>query len=313
MTPKQWAIILVAGIAFGASFGFNQILLDALGPMSISALRIGIGALGCWLWVLARRSGNFRLPDSAGKLALLGIFQFALPFAILPFAQVHITSSVAGIANALTPVATVIVSYLLMTGERVGSHKLLGIAFGVLGTAALVSGGGVQSGSDPVFVLLAITAPFSYAVALNLAKQLRVSDPVLAITWAMTFGFVFIAPIALAFEGLPGPVGSATVVTLATLGIGLTAIPFLVLYSLMAVVGAVNVSLVTYIAPVSALLIGVVIFGDNLVVSHLLGIVFIMSGLVAIDGRFAGIVAGYWRKWQHRAHSAAVWSNSGSH
>jgi hypothetical protein len=80
MTLAHWSMLVALGTVFGASFGFNEILLSAYGPLTVSAGRVGL-------------------------IGTFGVFQYAAPFALLPIAQQHITSSSAGIANAMTPVA----------------------------------------------------------------------------------------------------------------------------------------------------------------------------------------------------------------
>ena len=288
MKPTDWFIILIAGCAFGASFGLNELLLAELGPLTISALRVGIAAVGCWVWLLARERHALAQAAVTSRLALLGVFQFALPFALLPFAQIHITSSVAGIANALTPVATLVVSLVLVTGERVGAAKFSGLGFGALGAFVLVSGNGHETGSDPLYVLLAVLATFSYALALNIAKGLGGVSATVAITWSLTFGFVFIAPVAWLVEGVPGSISPKTIASISVLGLGLTAVPFMVLYALMQRVGAINVSLVTFVAPVSALAIGVLLFDEALTGANIVGVMLVFVGLLYVDGRLVG-------------------------
>ena len=285
MKPTDSIIILVAGTAFGATFGLNEILLTELGPLSISALRVGTAAIGCWDWMLAQDRAALAQGRATPRLALLGLFQFALPFALLPFAQLHITSSVAGIANALTPVVTLVVSLVLVTGERANAAKVAGLGFGALGAIVLVSGNGHETGSDPRYVLLAVLTTFSYAFALNIARTLGRISPTVAITWALTFGFVLIAPLALLVEGVPEIPSPTTLASIMTMGLGLTAIPFMVLYALMQRIGATNVSLVTFVAPVSALAIGALLFDETVTSANLIGVFLIILGLIAVDGR----------------------------
>ncbi len=86
MAFRHWIIIAI-GTVFGASFGFNEVLLTKTDPLKISALRVGLGALGCWAWAILS-SRRMRLPPGMfAGLFTLGAFQFALPFAVLPFAQ----------------------------------------------------------------------------------------------------------------------------------------------------------------------------------------------------------------------------------
>lgn len=302
MKPTDWLVILIAGCAFGASFGLNELLLAELGPLTISALRVGIAAVGCWVWLLARERHALTQAVVTSRLALLGVFQFALPFALLPFAQMHITSSVAGIANALTPVATLIVSLVLVTGERVGAAKLFGLGFGALGAFVLVSGNSYETGSDPLYVLLAVLATFSYALALNIAKGLGGVSATVAITSSLTFGFAFIAPVAVLVEGVPGSISPKTIASISVLGLVLTAVPFMVLYTLMQRVGAINVSLVTFVAPVSALGIGILLFDEALTAASFGGVIFVFVGLLCVDGRLAGRLS--------RANWANAWARA---
>jgi drug/metabolite transporter (DMT)-like permease len=285
MSLRYWLIVLSIGAAFGASFALNEVLLTAFGPLTVSFLRIGVGAVGCWVWILVtgRRA---RIP--AGLLvtvAVFGVFQFAAPFAILPLAQQHISSSTAGIANAMTPVATVLVSHLWPGGERATIRKLGGVAFGICGIIVLTSRGAGNGGAEPAYVLLALCAPLCYATALNIARRFAGFDPVVVTAWAMTWAALVIAPIAITSDGMPAVPGAATLGALVAIGIGLTSAAFIAMYSILPVVGATNLSLVTFVAPFSATLIGVLAFGDALGAEHFGGMGLILAGLLTIDGR----------------------------
>ncbi|MGB8621453.1 MAG: DMT family transporter, partial [Paracoccaceae bacterium] len=152
MSFGQWLILVILGAAFGASFGFNEILVGAYGPLTVSALRVGLGALGCWVWVLGTgRRVELRGAGLVGVLAF-GLFQYGAPFALLPLAQQHVTSSTAGIANAMTPVAVVLISHLWSGGERITAAKLFGVGFGVCGMVLLVAQGAEGGRSEPLFI-----------------------------------------------------------------------------------------------------------------------------------------------------------------
>jgi drug/metabolite transporter (DMT)-like permease len=220
-------------------------------------------------------------------LLAFGIFQFAAPFAFLPLAQGQITSSAAGIANAMAPVAVVVISHLWPGGERANKAKLLGVALGVAGISILATRGAETGGSSPGFVLLAVMAPVCYGIALNVVRSFKGVDPVIVITWAMICGAIAIAPVALAVEGVPEMPDVVSAASLVALGLGLTSVTFLVMYSLLPAVGATNLSLVTFVAPISATAIGVSTFGETIGLGHVLGMAFILAGLAAIDGRLS--------------------------
>ncbi len=285
MSVTHWFILIVLGAAFGASFGLNEILLSAYGPLTVSAVRVALGALGCWAFVLA--SGRRIDLRGAGILGLgtFGVFQYAAPFALLPLAQEHVTSSVAGIANAMTPVAVVALSHAWPGGERATPSRALGIALGVAGMVVLVTRGAGTGSSEPAFVLVAALAPVCYGIALNLARQFRGTDPVVLTAAAMTGGAMVILPLALAVEGIPALPTAGLAGVFAILGFGLTSAGFLTMYMILPKVGATNVSLVTFVAPISATLIGWSTLGEMIGPGHLAGMAMILSALVVIDGR----------------------------
>ncbi|WP_171060778.1 DMT family transporter [Poseidonocella sp. HB161398] len=291
MTLAQWSILVALGTAFGASFGVNQILLSAYGPLTVSAIRVGLGAFGCWVWVAAT-GRRVRLADaSLAAIGTFGIFQYAAPFALLPVAQQHITSSSAGIANAMTPVAVVAISHLWPGGERVTLAKSAGIGLGVCGMAVLATQGAAPGTSERLFLFVAVLAPVCYGIALNLVRRLRGLDPVVMTACAMTGGALAILPLALAAEGVPQMPGWELASAFAVIGFGLTSAAFLVMYSILPKVGATNLSLVTLVAPVSATCLGTAVFGEELCTAQLAGMGLILAGLVAIDGRIWTAIA----------------------
>ena len=117
-------------------------------------------------------------------------------------------------------------------------------------------------------------------------------DPVVVTAWAMTGGALLIGPAALATEGLPPLPGPAAAAALAVLGFGLTSVAFLVMYTILPRVGATNLSLVTFIAPLSATLIGATALAEPVGAGHVAGMALILTGLAAIDGRVLALLPG---------------------
>lgn len=97
MPLRYWAIILPLGLGWGASFYFNAILPRGIGELSVSMERVGIGARGCWFWVLVRRIPVRIGRGVLGPLFVFGLFQYAMPLVIYSVAQQAMTSNVAGI------------------------------------------------------------------------------------------------------------------------------------------------------------------------------------------------------------------------
>ncbi len=286
MAVRYWLIIAVLGIGWGMSFMFNAILLRELQPLTISAGRVGLGALGCWLYLLARGL-PWRLPvPQALALIAFGILSYALPFTFYAVGQQHIASGVAGIVNATTPALAVVVAHFWPGGERATLLKSAGVLCGlggivILSAPLLMSG----SGSAAWAVLITLGAPVCYAFSVNLARSFRNVERVAMVSWALLGAALFQVPLALTFEGMPGQVSAAAWGAFAIIGFVLTSAAFIVFYWVLPRVGPTNITLPTMIAPASALFFGNLVLGETLGLTHMLGLLAILFGLALIDGR----------------------------
>lgn len=270
------------------SFMFNAILLRELGPLSVSAGRVGLGALGCWIYVLASRKSIKITPRRALALLGFGVLSYAAPFAFYALGQQHIASGVAGIINAITPALAVVVSHFWPGGERATVLKSFGVLCGIGGIVVL-SLPVLQSGQSSALwaVLMTICAPLCYAFSVNLARAFRDMQPVVLVALALTGATIGIIPLALWSEGLPVITRVETWASLAVIGFILTSAAFILFYWALPKVGPTNITMVTFIAPISALVLGSWILGETLMPAHLIGMAAIMAGLLLIDGRIA--------------------------
>ncbi|OSP56587.1 DMT family transporter [Pseudoruegeria sp. SK021] len=298
MLLRYWIIIWGLGLAWGSSFYFNAILLREIGPLSVSMGRVGVGALGCWLWVLVSgRSMRVQLPVLA-SLFVFGLFQYALPLAIYPFAQQAITSSAAGIINAMTPIMVVIVSHFWPGGERATAQKTVGVAVGFAGIVLLMLPSARGIGDWALWALcLAMLAPLCYGIGLNYIRRFAGMDRAVMTAWSLILATLFIAPLALWREGVPVITQTETWIALAVIGFVLTSMAFLVMFWLLPRVGGTTASTLTFIAPLSAVLLGVLLLNEHLTVYHLIGMLAIFAGLLLIDGRL-------WRRVRRRTPKA---------
>lgn len=283
----NWALILLLGLSWGSSFFFNEILLRELGPMWVAVGRVGIGAIGCWLWIFLSRSSLRVSPGMWLGLGLFGLFQYAVPLTVYPVTQQFITSSAAGIINAMTPIMVVIVSHFWPEGERATRLKSLGVALGFAGiiVLALPDVQADEGSSTPVALLATMIAPFCYGIALNMLRSLAGVNRVLMTAWSLTIATALVLPIALAREGVPTISRVETWASLLVIGLILTSAAFIILYWLVPRVGGTTASTITFVAPVSAVLLGVFILNETLTLVHLLGMAIIFVGLLFIDGR----------------------------
>lgn len=292
MTVRQWFWIVFLGAVWGGSFIFNALLIRELGPLWVTALRVSIGAAGCWLFLLMRGKAVPRERALWLKLGMLGILNYAIPFALFPLAQANLASGVAAIVNALTPIMTVIVSHYWAGGERMSWSKAAGVVAGFSGVAILASPALQMEGNSKLWAIAAcLLATLCYALALNLARSFRHVEATALSSIALTGAAVVSVPVALVAEGLPQMVLPTTWMAALAIGLISTAFTFQIMYRLLPQVGATNFSTTTLIAPISAIFLGFWFLGEVILPSHLIGMIVIFIGLMFIDGRLPRMVA----------------------
>ena len=220
----------------------------------------------------------------------MGLLNNVVPFTLMVWGQGHIASGVASILNATTPLFTVLVAHALTTDERATPLKLLCVAVGFAGVAAMIGGAGLSSLGTAVAAQLAVTAgALSYAFAGIYGRRFKAMGvPALATAAGqVTASTLILLPVMLVLDrpwALPWP-SASTLAAILALALFSTALAYILYFRLLASAGATNLLLVTFLIPVSAILLGVAFLGERLEPRHLAGMALIGLGLAAIDGR----------------------------
>jgi hypothetical protein len=111
MSLRDWALVVLVGCLFGSSFLLIVIVLEELGPLTITAGRSLVAAIACWAFLLASRKPITGDRGLLLKLCLLGLFSYALPFVLMPISQRYVPTSLGAIINLMLPTATLAVSH----------------------------------------------------------------------------------------------------------------------------------------------------------------------------------------------------------
>jgi len=286
MPIRYWALIIMLGAIWGCSFLFNAILIREISPLWVSAGRVTIGAVICWAFFLVTRRKAPTDWRIYAQLVVLGLLNYAIPFALFPWAEEHLASGIVGVINGLTPMTTVIVSQLWPGGEKATWNKVTGVLVGFAGAVILASpslGAGISG--QALAYLAAFGATFCYALTLNYARRFKAVDSAAVASSSLSAAAIIMIPVALLFSGTPVITRPETWAALFGIGVFSTSFSFLLVYWLLPKVGATNLSLNTFITPISAILLGVLVLNESLAPAHIIGILVIFVGLVFIDGR----------------------------
>jgi len=290
MNRGEWLALLLLSVLWGGSFFFAAVLIKTLPPFTIVFLRVGLAAV--ILNALVKAVG-MRMPgDRPVWLAFfgMGLLNNAVPFCLVVWGQSHIASGLAAILNATTPMSTVIVAHLLTEDEKMTGNRLLGVAIGFFGVVVLVGPDSLKGlGTNALAQVAVLTAAVFYAFAGVYGRRFKLMgiDPILTATGQVTASAIVLFPVAmlvdhpwtLAMPALPvweAIVGSAVLST---------ALGYVLYFRILATAGATNLLLVTFLIPVSAIIMGTFGLGERLDVGHFAGLAFIGAGLAAIDGR----------------------------
>lgn len=293
MSLRDWALIILLGAIWGCSFVFNAVLIRELGPLWVTSLRVGIGALGCWAFLFALRKPVPRDPKLWLQLGALGVVAYAIPFALFPLAQADLASGIAAIINALTPMVTAVISHFWIGGEKASPTKFTGVFIGFVGAAILVSPALSSGGTSQLWAIAAcLGATLCYALSLNITRSFKHVEPTAFASIALTGAAIVAIPTAFLAEGAPVMTRPETWGAALAIGLLSTAFTFQIMYRILPRVGATNFATTTFIAPISALIIGVTVLGETILPIQIVGMLVIFFGLLFIDGRIRQI----WRR-----------------
>lgn len=284
MRAREWSLLVLLSILWGGSFFFAKVALAELGPFTIVFFRVALAALALNIVASAIGASLWRAGTPWRQLLVMGALNNALPFGLIFWGQTTITSGLASILNATTPLFTVVVAHIFTRDERMTVRKLVGVLAGLAGVAILI---GPDLGGSIWGQIACLAAALSYAFAGIYGRRFKALgvQPLQAAAGQLTASAMLILPIMLLAEPawpMPSAVTWSAVAGLALLS---TALAYVLYFRILAAAGATNLLLVTFLIPVTAILLGAVFLGERLELRQFAGMALIGLGLVAIDGR----------------------------
>ena len=292
----EWLMLVTLSLVWGGSFFFNGVAVAELPVLTIVLGRVGFAAMA--LFVFMKWAG---LAMPVGRqiwqaFFWMGFLNNVIPFGLIVWAQGYVTSGYASIINATTPLFAVLVAHFATDDEALTLPKLTGVLLGFTGVALLVGPDAFAGMSFYLGAQLALLmAALSYGVAVSFGRRFRRLgvSPIATATGQVTASTILLIPIVALVDhpwSLPMPGGG---VVLSVIGLALlsTAFAYFLYFRILETAGATNLSLVTLLVPVSAIALGVFFLDEILLIRHLIGMMVIGLGLLAIDGRILRLLA----------------------
>ncbi len=290
MTSKEWAMLLALAVVWGGSFFFNSIALRELPVFTVVVSRVVLAAI--ILAVVMRLRGE-RLPRARGVWTAffgMGLLNNVIPFSLIVAGQQHIASGVASILNASTPLFTVVLAHFLTNDERMTGGKFVGVVIGFLGVAVMIGADALlHLGVGVTAQAMCLAGAASYAFAGIYGRRFRAMgiSPMSTATGQVIASSLIMLPLVMVVDrpwtlAMPGMSAIAALIGVAAIS---TALAYVLYFRILATAGATNLLLVTFLIPVSAILLGTLFLGEVLLPRQIAGMALIGAGLAAIDGR----------------------------
>ncbi|HKQ44924.1 MAG TPA: DMT family transporter [Rhizomicrobium sp.] len=287
MSARNWGLLVLLALLWGSSFYFYKVLIAVLPPVTVVLGRVGIAAIALNLWLWAQGQA---LPLKDGmwlRFLWLGFLNNVVCFVLIAWSETRITSGMASILNGTTPIFMVLVAHWLTHDDRMSVNKVTGILFGFAGTLVLVGPDALAGGGELLGELAVIAASCLYAFAAVYSRRFTAMPALVAATGQVTGATAILLPLSLLFDrpwtlAMPGADIWASLLFIALMN---TAAAYWVYYKMLATTGVTYISLVTFLIPPVALLLGAVFLQESITLHALIGMAIIALGLLAVDGR----------------------------
>lgn len=277
MSWRAWSAFVALGIIWGVPYFFIKLAVQELSPFVVAWARISLAA-AILLPVAVHRGALQSLTRHKGAVLAFSVAEFIIPFAAISIGERWIDSSVTGILIAGVPLTITLISRFFGVHEPLGMRRLLGLGVGLLGVIALLGLGTISTPLQWAGVGCMLLATVGYAIGpLIIQRHLSQLDSIGPIAASLVVSSaVLLIPALLTFPtAMPSTVA---LISIAVLGIVCTATAMLLMFYLVSHAGASRASVITYINPIVATLLGIAVLHEKLGLGGAIGFGLILLG-----------------------------------
>lgn len=287
---SHWLLLMTLMVLWGSSFALTRLAVADLPPAVIvwsrNLLAVAVLLISVAVYRRRHRADWPRGVKLWGFMLGVAIFGNLLPFSLISWGQQYIDSALAGILMAFMPLLTLMLAHLLVPGERMNAANLVGFVIGFLGVVVLIGpttmtqiGGGVKEGLGQLAVLAAAVC---YAINTLMARLKPASHPLTTSVGLLAMATLLGTPLALATLWLPDitvTLSWPAVVAVILLGALSTGLASIVFFTLVTQAGPTFFSLINYLIPCWAVMVGALFMGESLTLNQWAGLVIILAGV----------------------------------
>lgn len=286
---------VLTGVIWGSSFLFMKVALEGISPAQVAWSRLVLGALTLGIFVVARRETLPRRLRIWGHMTVLAVSFCVVPFLLFSWAQQYVSSGLASIYNATTPIMTAIMAWLIFRVEKLGAAQIVGILVGILGVMVIIAPWqGLDLSQSLVAQLAILGATACYGFSLSYMRRFVANSGMTALVFSfLNIGIaaaimVVLTPvIALSPVALdPWIIGS--LLLLGCLGTG---VAYVWNQNVLRAWGPTRASTVTYLTPIVGVVLGIVVLGETISWNEPVGALLVFLGILLAQNRLRRRVA----------------------
>ena len=287
-TLGNWIALICLGAIWGGSFMGAKLALTSFGPMTVALLRLTLASVV--LLIIALASGR-KFPGFSTStdrriwvhIAIMGLITNAVPFSLLNWGQLYVSSGFAGVTMAVVPLLVLPLSHFILKSNEMAPQKVIGFIIGFIGIIVLIGPTQLITSTganlEPVARIACISAALCYGLG---AINTRLCPPVSIMVYStggLVVGTLFLLPIALLIEGVPQWPETTALIATIYLGLFPTALATILLVGIINSAGPAFMSMVNYQVPLWAIAFGVIFLGEKVPTSFIAALGLIMLGL----------------------------------
>ena len=277
MSWRGWTAFIALGIIWGLPYFFIKLALQDVSPLILAFSRVVLAA--AILMPIAWHRGALRsLGDHKAAICAFGLVEFAIPFTLISLGERWISSSVTGILIAMVPLSIALIQRFFGIREALGAWRVFGLVVGFIGVAALLGTGSISGSLGWAGVGCMLLATICYAIGpLIIQRHLHGLDSIGPLAASLVVAaLILVVPAVMEFPSrLPSPMA---LLSIAVLGTVCTAVAMLLMFYLVRHAGASRASVITYINPVVAALLGVWVLDERLGIGGFIAFALILLG-----------------------------------
>src|SRR6266571_228461 len=286
MKPKEYLVLFTLAALWGASFLFIKVAVTDMSPLTLVSVRLVLGALGLLLVVpfkpIIMKGWHTRLR----AFLVVAIFNAIIPYLAISWGEEHISSGMAAVLNATTPLVVVIISQWWPGGERLTWIRIGGVLIGFLGVIVFIGPATLTTEGNVLYVLGVLSTLLgaaSYALGGLSARKLLSGLPLMqSAIGQIGMGAVILAPLAAIALIVQPPTHAPSIQAIASavaLALGGTTLAYICYFWLIERVGPTRTLIVTYLLPCMALVYGALLLHESIGINSIGGLALVLAGI----------------------------------